>query len=60
MKRALADHQARELKAPDESNDDGTRTFSVADYASADKLAAALRTIDGVESAYAKPAEEAP
>jgi hypothetical protein len=51
-------HRAVELGSADETGD--TRTFAVDDYESASRLAEALRSIDGVESAYAKPADELP
>jgi hypothetical protein len=35
-------------------------TIVVADMACASKLAAALRGMDGIETAYAKPVEELP
>jgi len=35
-------------------------TIAVPDMACARKLAAALREVDGIETAYAKPAEELP
>jgi hypothetical protein len=35
-------------------------TIAVADMACASKLAAALREMDGIETAYAKPGEELP
>jgi hypothetical protein len=35
-------------------------TIAVPDMARADKLATALRGLDGIETAYAKPGEELP
>jgi hypothetical protein len=44
------------------SADDGTAsaTIAVSDMACAQELATALREVDGIETAYAKPAEELP
>ncbi len=62
--RLLSEHDA-ELIAPPEgeaagSGTPGTATIAVPDMARADALAAALRGMDGIETAYAKPGEELP
>jgi len=62
VKRLLTEHGAeiiptRESKA---ATPETSATISVPDMACADKLAAALREMDGIETAYAKPAEELP
>jgi hypothetical protein len=45
-----------------QAGNDGTRsiTIHVPDMARAERLAAALRGLDGVETAYSKPGEELP
>ena len=62
VKRLLTEHGA-EVISSQESKDaarEASATISVPDMARADKLAAALREMDGIETAYAKPAEELP
>ena len=63
VKELLTEHGGELLgtNAPG-SPDDGTAyaTIAVSDMACAQKLAAALRGVDGIETAYAKPAEELP
>ena len=61
-KRVLAQHDAVLLDAPASSARDVSSgaTISVPDMARAQKLATALRELDGVETAYAKPGEELP
>lgn len=63
-KQLLAAHDAK-LIASLVSEDAGglpctSATIAVPDMACADKLAAALRRMDGIETAYAKPGEELP
>ena len=63
IRRLLARHDGRLLPPPEFAAQDNTSTFvtiAVPDMARADKLAAALRGIDGIETAFAKPAEELP
>jgi hypothetical protein len=63
IKRLLAEHDAVRLKAADTvdvAENARTATLAVPDMVRANKLAAALRGMDGVEAAYAKPAEELP
>lgn len=62
VKQLLLEHGAvvissRESKA---ATTETSATITVPDMARADKLAAALREMDGIETAYAKPAEELP
>ena len=64
VKRLLSKHAA-ELIVPAqlEAAGDGaplSATIAVPDMARADKLAAALCGLDGIETAYAKPGEELP
>lgn len=64
VKRLLGEHCARVLPAP--MLPPGTLaapaplTLAVPDMATADRLAAALRSRAGVDTAYAKPGEELP
>jgi hypothetical protein len=64
VKKLLAKYGARRLPAPEsvESGDEAGRftTIAVPDMARASKLAAALRAMDGIDSAFAKPGEELP
>jgi hypothetical protein len=69
---ALARHKVRQLltehggellatEPPTSTRDEiASATIAVPDMACAHKLAAALRDMDGIETAYAKPAEELP
>ena len=62
VKRLLTEHGAQ-LVPPESAAASETSTcatIAVPDMARADKLAAALRELDGIETAYAKPAEELP
>jgi uncharacterized protein YbjT (DUF2867 family) len=60
----LAEHDARLIAsaAPEVAGEDqpASATIAVPDMARANKLASALRGIDGIETAYAKPGEELP
>ena len=60
----LAQHDAVVLPPTDFATDAGGEapytTIEVPDMGSANRLAAALRDMTGVESAYAKPGEELP
>ena len=64
VKRLLSEHDADVIVFPElKTTRDGplpSATIAVPDMARADKLAAALRGIDGIETAYAKPGEELP
>ena len=64
VKRLLTEHGATVIPSPEsKAATDETATsatITVPDMARADKLAAALRGMDGIETAYAKPAEELP
>lgn len=62
VKRLLNEHGAKVVSSPESSPDETTAcaTIAVADMACADRLAAALRGVDGIETAYAKPGEELP
>ena len=63
VKQLLTEHGAELIGAPEPtpgSDEITSATISVSDMACARKLAAALREVDGIETAYAKPAEEAP
>jgi hypothetical protein len=64
LKRILEQHHAVVLPAHEPAVDEGGAipytTLELPDMASANRLATALRAIDGVESAYAKPGEELP
>jgi len=61
VKQLLTEHGAELLdtEAP-ASAGDVFATIAVPDMGCAQKLAAALRELDGIETAYAKPAEELP
>ncbi len=60
--RLLTEHGAEVISSQESraATSDTSATISVPDMACADKLAAALREMDGIETAYAKPAEELP
>jgi hypothetical protein len=61
LKRILARHGAVVLPSPrDASAALRSATIEVPDMESAHRLAAALRDVEGVETAYAKPGEELP
>lgn len=64
LKKILAQHDAVVLPSSDLAADAGDElpytTIEVPDMASAQRLATALRDVEGVESAYAKPGEELP
>ena len=63
VKRLLAEHGAHVVSSPDSKparNATTCATIAVADMACADRLAAALRHVEGIETAYAKPGEELP
>ena len=64
LKKVLEQHDAVVLPSHEFAVDEGGAipytTLEVPDMASANRLAAALRDMDGVESAYAKPGEELP
>jgi hypothetical protein len=64
LKKILAQHNAVLLPSPESAAEEGGAvpytTLEVPDMASANRLAAALRGLGGVESAYAKPGEELP
>ena len=64
VKQLLTEHGATVVSNPDPSTaSDATTTcatIAVADMACADRLAAALRDMEGIETAYAKPGEELP
>jgi len=64
LKRMLAEHGGVVLPSTASTADEGGgapyTTIEVPDMASANHLATALRDMDGVESAYAKPGEELP
>ena len=64
VKRLLTEHGAELVVSPESKapNDDASAsaTIAVPDMARADKLAAALRGMEGIETAYAKPGEELP
>ena len=62
VKRLLIEHGAEVIPSPQSkaAYDETCATIAVPDMAHADKLAAALREMDGIETAYAKPAEELP
>jgi hypothetical protein len=64
VKRLLNEHGAEVISSP-VSNSAGdespqSATLAVPDMACADRLAAALRELDGIQTAYAKPGEELP
>ena len=63
VKQLLTEHGAELLgtEEPASPRDEfASATIAVSDMACAQKLAAALREVDGIETAYAKPAEELP
>ncbi len=64
VKRLLSKHDAELIASPAREIAGDTPsvsiTIAVPDMARADKLAAALRGIGGIETAYAKPGEELP
>lgn len=63
VRQLLTEHGAEVLgtEEPTSAGDGiATATIAVPDMACAHKLAAALREADGIETAYAKPAEELP
>ena len=64
VKRLLAHHGAVLLDNPGTRSSTGdaigVSTLSVSDMDRASRLADALRAVEGVESAYAKPTEELP
>ena len=64
LKKVLAQHDAVVLPSSDLAADAGGElpytTIEVSDMACANRLATALRDVEGVESAYAKPGEELP
>jgi hypothetical protein len=62
VKRLLTEHCAEIISSQDSktATSETSATIAVPDMARADKLAAALREMDGIETAYAKPAEELP
>ena len=64
VKRLLNEHGGKIVSAPESSVAINATamcaTIAVADMGCADRLAAALRDIEGIETAYAKPAEELP
>ena len=64
LKRLLAKYGAEVVHSPDskEIDDESPQSATIAcrDMACADKLATALREMDGIETAYAKPGEELP
>jgi hypothetical protein len=63
VKQLLKEHGAELLGTGEPTAARGeiaSATIAVSDMACAQKLAAALREVDGIETAYAKPAEELP
>ncbi len=64
VKRLLAEHGAELIGSAPPGSTKGrpseSATIAVPDMTRADKLAAALRGVDGIETAYAKPGEELP
>jgi hypothetical protein len=64
LKRLIADHEGELVPAPtpEAADSEGSQlaTIKVPDMAHANRLAAALRDVDGIETAYAKPGEELP
>ena len=63
VKRLLAEHDAKLIATPAggaKRAASAMATIAVPNMASADKLAAALRGMEGIETAYAKPGEELP
>jgi len=62
LRKILAEHDAVVLPSVSADDDDAFpyTTIQVPDMERANSLATALRAVDGVESAYAKPGEELP
>jgi hypothetical protein len=64
LKRLLAEHDAVVLPTPDATGAAGGEspftTIAVPDMGRANTLASALREMDEIESAYAKPGDELP
>lgn len=60
FKRLVAEHTAQVLEATAGDDPLVPLTLTVRDMARADALAAALRGLEGVETAYAKPGEALP
>lgn len=64
VKRLLTEHDGELIASPAPRGADdaltSSATIAVPDMARADKLATALRGLDGIETAYAKPGEELP
>jgi hypothetical protein len=60
VKRTLAEHEGVLLPSVDARGDESTATIAVPDMTRATALADALRDLEEVESAYAKPGEELP
>lgn len=61
LKRVIAKHDGVLQPAQrGTQGDEASHVITVPDMARATALAAALREIDGIETAYAKPAEELP
>jgi len=63
LRKILAEHDAVVLPSSVSADDDDAfpyTTIQVPDMERANSLATALRAVDGVESAYAKPGEELP
>ena len=64
VKRLLSEHEAELIVSPARKTvrdaPSESATIAVPDMARANKLAAALRDMEGIEAAYAKPGEELP
>lgn len=60
FKQLVAEHAAQVLEATAGDDPLVPLTLTVRDMARATMLAAALRVLEGVETAYAKPGEELP
>ena len=62
LRKILAEHDAVVLPSSVSADDDAFpyTTIEVPDMERANSLATALRAVDGVENAYAKPGEELP
>ena len=60
FKRLVAEHAAQVLEATTGDDPLVPLTLAVADMARANTLAAALRELDGIATAYAKPGEALP
>jgi hypothetical protein len=64
LKQVLTEHDATLLPGPEGGSAEGEApefmTIAVPDMERANRLAAALRGMDGVATAYAKPGEELP